>query len=103
MKEKEQKERILKLIEKIILRYRNKDHIFAWQVENEPFFSFGKCPWKDEEFLKEEINRSRKLDFKKRKIIISDSGEFSFWLKAAKFGDIVGVEQQSIKKFGLVS
>ncbi|MFA7385399.1 MAG: endo-1,4-beta-xylanase [Candidatus Paceibacterota bacterium] len=87
-KEKQQK-KILEQIEKIVLRYKDKENIKAFQVENEPFFPFGDCPWTDEDFLKEEINLVRGLS--NRPIIISETGEFSLWLKAAKLGDIVGV------------
>ncbi len=87
-KEKQQ-ERILIMLEEIVLRYRGRVSIRAWQVENEPFFPFGECPWKDEEFLKKQINLVRLLS-PDRPIIISDSGEFSFWIRAAGLGDIVG-------------
>ncbi|MDI6602674.1 MAG: beta-galactosidase [Patescibacteria group bacterium] len=88
-KEEQQKE-ILEMIEKIILRYRDSPSINYWQVENEPFFPFGECPWVDKKFLKKEIELVKSLDFQKRPILISDSGEGSFWIKAARFGDIVG-------------
>ena len=88
-KEKQQ-ESILKLIEKIVLRYRDSDSIYAWQIENEPFFSFGECPWQDKDFLRKEIKLVKSLDFKKRKIVISDTGEWSLWWRAATFGDVVG-------------
>ncbi len=87
-KEKQQ-ERILNLIEKIVLRYKDSDSIWAWQVENEAFFPFGKCPWKDKNFLKKEIEFVKSLD-SARPIIISDSGEFSLWFRVATLGDIVG-------------
>lgn len=61
-------------------------------MENEPFFPFGECPWKiEKEFLEKEINLVKLLDSKKRPVIISDSGEDSFWLKPAKLGDLVGI------------
>ncbi len=90
LSKKEQQEGILKMIEKIILCYQGSKTIWAWQVENEPLFSFGKCPWKDKNFLKREINLVKSLDSLKRPIIISDSGEFSFWINAANLGDVVG-------------
>jgi len=86
----EQQESILKFIKETVLRYDKKDgFIWAWQIENEPFFGFGECPWVDEKFLNEEVKLVKFLDYK-RPIIISDSGEMSFWFKAAKSGDIVG-------------
>jgi len=87
-KESQQKS-ILELLEKIVLRYKGENSIWAWQIENEPFFAFGDCPWYDEEFLKKEIELVKSLD--NRSVIISDTGEFSFWFKSAKLGDIVGI------------
>ncbi len=86
-KELQQKE-ILELLEKVVLRYKWRFSVSFWQVENEPFFPFGECPWMSEDFLKKEINLVKSLD--SRKILISDSGELSFWIRAAKLGDIVG-------------
>lgn len=91
LNKEEQQERILKLIEEIVLRYRESEAIRYWQVENEPFFSFGKCPWFDKKLLKKEIDLVKSLDLQKRPVIISESGEFSFWTRAARTGDIVGI------------
>lgn len=88
--QEEQNQALLDLIERIILRYRDIENIIAWQVENEPFFDFGVCPPSDEELLKKEVDLVRKLDNNNRPIVITDTGEFSFWFKAARFGDIVG-------------
>lgn len=87
----EQQESILKLLENIVLRYKNSEFIWAWQVENEPFFPFGECQWTDKDFLKKEINLVKSLDDKKRPVVISESGEFPLWFMAARYGDIVGV------------
>ncbi len=81
---------LLEYIEKIVNRYKNSDIIWGWQVENEPFFPFGECPWSDKNFLKKEIDLVKSLDYQKRPIVISDSGEGSFWITAANFGDMVG-------------
>lgn len=86
----EQQEEILKLIKEIVSRYGDSKTITAWQVENEPFFPFGECPWTDKEFLKKEVELVHFIDPLKRKIIITDSGEGSFWFNSAKIGDIVG-------------
>lgn len=89
LNKEQQQERISKLIKKIVLRYKAQSNISMWQVENEAFFPFGDCPWYDKEFLKKEIDLVKSLD--QRKILISDSGELSFWQKPAKFGDMVGI------------
>lgn len=83
--------KLLKLIETVIGRYKNHETIWAWQVENEPFLKFGKCPKFDKNFLKQEINLVKSLD--SRSIIVTDSGEFSTWRRVAKLlgaGDILG-------------
>jgi len=87
---KEQQEEILEMLQTIVLRYKDSPAIKYWQIENEPFFSFGECPWVDKGFVKEEIEKVKLLDSQKRKIIISDSGEGSLWIQAARLGDIVG-------------
>lgn len=87
-KEEQQKE-ILEMIEKIVLRYKNSKAIEIWQIENEPFFPFGICPWVDKNFLKKEINLVKSID-QDRPILISDSGEGSLWIQAAQLGDLVG-------------
>lgn len=85
----EQQERILNLLEKIVLRYKEKSAITVWMVENEPLFHFGECPWIDKNFLKQEVEFVKSLD-PARPVLVSDSGEWSFWIEAAKLGDIVG-------------
>lgn len=87
----EQQAQILKLLETIVLRYRDSNVILGWQAENEPFFVFGECPWADEEFLKKEVVLIKSLDTRHRPVVISESGEGFFWPKAAKIGDIVGI------------
>ncbi len=84
-------QKLLEYIEKIVNRYKNSSAIWAWQVENEPFFPFGECPEFDKDLFEKEIALVRALDSQKRPVIISDSGEFSLWFQAAKYGDIVGI------------
>ena len=89
LNKEEQQNEILKYLEEIVFRYKDYSNISAWQVENEPFFKFGSCPWSDESFLKKEVLLVKQLD-PPRPIIITDSGEISTWNKAAKIGDLVG-------------
>jgi hypothetical protein len=97
-KEKQQ-EKILALISEIVNRYKDLGVIEYWQVENEPFFPFGECLWKDPEFLKKEIDLVKSIDNSKP-IIVSDSGEFSLWFKAASHGDVLGVTMYKKAWFG---
>lgn len=85
----DQQQRILNLVETIVLRYKQSPAITAWMVENEPLFPFGECPWIDKGFIRREVEFVKSLD-STRPIIVSDSGEWSFWIEAARLGDIVG-------------
>jgi hypothetical protein len=88
LEKEKQQEKILRMLEQIVLRYRDRVSVWAWQVENEPFFPFGVCPWVDKKFVKKEVDLVKSLDFQKRPVIIADSGEGSFWVQAAQLGDI---------------
>lgn len=93
LSEQEQKKALLEYITQIIGRYKDSKAIVAWQVENEPLFRFGECPswyYDSSDFLKEEVALVKSLD-PSRPVIISDSGEQSLWLNAARIGDKVGV------------
>lgn len=82
-------EAVLKYIEKTITRYKNNESIVAWQIENEPFLKyFGECPPLEKGFLDREIALAKSLD--SRPIVVTDSGELSFWIPAAKRADIFG-------------
>jgi hypothetical protein len=89
LSEKEREAEILRYIEATVLRYRDNDNIVAWQVENEPFLShFGDCPELNPDFLDKEIALVKSLD--DRPVIVTDSGELSLWVPAAKRADIFG-------------
>ena len=61
-----------------------------WQVENEPFLVFfGICPPFDKNFLDQEIAFVKSLDAT-RPVLLTDSGELSLWVGAAKRGDVFG-------------
>ncbi|MFH0854232.1 MAG: cellulase family glycosylhydrolase [bacterium] len=99
-----QNKKMLLSIEKIINRYKNLDNLYSWQVENEPFLSFGVCPDCDIPLLDKEIDLVRKLD-PHHPIMVTDSGELSIWLPAAKRADIFGSTLYRIiykKPFGYI-
>lgn len=87
LKGKELKEAVFKMTSKIVKRYKNSSALWAWHVENEPFFIFGECPPTNFEFVKEEISLVKSID-PNHPIIVSDSGEGSFWFKVSKLADI---------------
>jgi len=85
----EREEQILDYIKKVIEHYKNNKQIMAWQVENEPFLThFGNCPKSDKQFLDKEIDLVHSLD--SRPIVVTDSGELSIWIPAARRADIFG-------------
>lgn len=88
LSKEQQQDEILKMLKEIVLRYKENDAIWAWQVENEIFFPFGQCPWRDKKFLQKEVDFVKSLD--SRPVMVTDSGEYSLWWQAARIGDIVG-------------
>lgn len=86
-----QKEKLLRFEEVVVSRYKN-DHpeIAYWQVENEPFLDFGICaPVDNADLVDSEIAKVKSIDAS-RPILVTDSGELSLWVNAAKRGDIFG-------------
>ncbi len=85
----EQSAKVLSYIKKTVERYEKRQTIVAWQVENEPFLRlFGECPEFDSDFLDKEIAFVKELD--SRPVVVTDSGELSVWVPAAKRADIFG-------------
>lgn len=83
-------EALLKHIERTVLRYQDRESIVMWQVENEPFLTqFGECPPLDKKYLEKEIALVKSLD-STRPVLVTDSGELSLWVRAAKRGDVFG-------------
>jgi hypothetical protein len=83
------KRELLKEVGKVIERYKNNPVVAYWQVENEPFLKFGNCPALDTDLLDSEIAMAKSQGGGKP-VIITDSGELSFWIEAAKRADIFG-------------
>ncbi|MBI4159797.1 hypothetical protein HY504_01390 [Candidatus Wolfebacteria bacterium] len=89
MSTEERQKEILALLKAIVSRYKPSLSVIRWQVENEPFFSFGECPDSDSSFLRKEIEAVKAID-PSRPVLVSDTGEMSLWITAARYGDIVG-------------
>ncbi|MBI2577550.1 MAG: beta-galactosidase [Candidatus Wildermuthbacteria bacterium] len=85
----EREKEILRMMEQVVNRYKAHEAVFAWQIENEPFLTFGDCPEKtiDEDQLDREIALVRRLD-PSRPIILTDTGEHSIWIKTPGKADI---------------
>jgi len=81
--------RAVKMLEMVVEHYKDNKAIVAWQLENEPFFdAFGVCPPSDEAFFKRELDIIKTRD--KRPVMVSATGELSWWKKEAKYGDLFG-------------
>ena len=79
------------MLEQIVNHYQDDQAIKIWQIENEPFLrTFGECPFVDKDFLRREVALVRELDFKRRPIVITASGELTSWIETALEGDILG-------------
>jgi hypothetical protein len=99
--DRKRKESLLEFIDTVVKKYRNEPAIKYWQVENEPFLPFGICPALDVDLLDKEIDLVRKED-PSRKVIITDSGELSLWVRAASRADVFGTTMyRTIYKKGL--
>ena len=83
------KANLLKLIDVVVRRYKSDSVVKYWQVENEPFLRFGICPAPDGDLLDSEIATAKRAD-DVREIIVTDSGELSLWIQAAKRADVFG-------------
>jgi len=69
----------------VVTHYKDHGALFAWQIENEPYFTFGECTSRIQNFLEEEIHYTRLAD-EEHPIIVTDSGELSFWRRASQVG-----------------
>ncbi len=88
----EQKEEIRVYIREVVERYKDRDVIEYWQVENEPFlevFAYEHCGDLDTAFLEEEIELVRSLD-PDTPILVTDSGNLGTWLEPYRLGDAFG-------------
>lgn len=91
----ERQEKLLKIIELLVNRYKLSSSIEYWQVENEPFLpGFGECPSLDKKFLDKELALVQSLD--SRPVIVSASGELDSWILSARRTDILGTTMYRI-------
>ncbi|MFH1789518.1 MAG: beta-galactosidase [bacterium] len=78
-----------KFIEQVVNRYKDNPALEIWQVENEPYLAFGECSVMASQDLRDEIDLVRSLD-NMHKVMVTDSGELSWWRKTAQAGDLFG-------------
>lgn len=73
-----------------ITELKGYSNIEKWQIENEPFFPFGHCPYETKySMVKREVEVVRGLD--DRPIIIQDSGEGGYWYPTFALGDYLAI------------
>lgn len=91
MNEKEFRVKQLEYMRAVVERYKDFPNLRYWQVENEPFLHYAveQCRDTDEEFLKEEVEFVKNID-PEHEVITTDSGEFGFWYRVRRHGDVFG-------------
>lgn len=83
--------RILQMLHKVVVLYKDHPAVISWQVENEPFLAFGDCPAQNPltvPFVQTEVNLVKQLDDKP--VLVTDSGEISSWTKAMRLTEYFG-------------
>jgi hypothetical protein len=90
-KKVEREQTLLRYEAALVERYKNYPNIEMWQAENEPFLPFGDCPdgAVDADLVSREVAQVKLLD-PSRPVMVTDSGELSLWIQAAKRADIFG-------------
>lgn len=80
---------LLSFMGAVVDRYKNNGALLYWQVENEPFLSFGECSMISGRQLDSEISFVKGKD-PFHEILVTDSGEVGPWYYAIKRGDVFG-------------
>jgi GH35 family endo-1,4-beta-xylanase len=78
---------LMRMVETVV-RHFSASSVSTWQVENEPFMSFGGPPIK-EDLLRRQVDLVRSLDG--RPIMLTDSADKGRWARASKLCDVLGV------------
>ncbi len=96
LKNKPLLDKTLLFLEKVVNHYKNSKFIKIWQIENEPLDPSGENGWKlSKNFLKEEIDLTRKLD-SSRKILINvwanELTKRGVYKDALDLSDIIGFD-----------
>jgi len=92
LEKEKQDEALLKFVRETVVRYKDEEVVKVWQIENEPFLgSYAKqyCGKLDKNILDKEIALVKEVDFH-TPVLITDSGELSFWNAAYSRGDQFG-------------
>ena len=96
---------LLNFIKVAVTRYKNHPALEVWQVENEPFLSFGNCKPISAQYLKDEVALVKKID-PSHPAMVTDSGELSLWRRTTKQADLFGTTLYRVvwsKMFGYLN
>lgn len=96
------REPLIAFIASVVNHYKKFPALEIWQVENEPFLSFGSCKAISAKELKEEVDVVKGLD-SAHKTLVTDSGELNLWVYSAKAADLFGTTMYRVvwnKYFG---
>lgn len=90
LSQSEQDLAVLDFVQASVGHFKSFEIVKGWQVENEPYFSFGDaCPRISKDLFEKEVSLVKRLDA--RTVIATDSGERGGWIPVAKSGsDILG-------------
>lgn len=89
-------QQLLALIKAETEHFKNAPALENWQLENEPLLDvFGRCPPADPTLLGQERQVLKAIDAK-HPVVITDSGELSFWLRTALKADTLGISMYRI-------
>ncbi|MBM3204901.1 hypothetical protein FJZ48_02905 [Candidatus Uhrbacteria bacterium] len=94
MSESEREQAQFNYVKEVILHVGNRSVIEAWQVENEPEFTFGECAPLSKSFIEKEMAFVRGLDKTlntQHPIYTTASGELSSWLDFGRATDGLGI------------
>ncbi len=94
MSRAEARQSLLDELENIVRRYDDQEVVERYQVENEPFYSFGECPTPDAELFDQEVALVKRLSNKP--IQLTTSGENEFWLDTAIPANVLGVSMYRV-------
>jgi hypothetical protein len=94
---------VLKLVKAEAEHFKDAPALDSWQLENEPLLGvFGLCPPPDAKLLGQERRVLKSVDTA-HPVVITDSGELSFWLRASLNADVLGISMYRVtwsKQFG---
>jgi hypothetical protein len=88
----EQQAEILEYMDVVMKRYKDRQVITMWQIENEPYlevFAKEHCGEFDEVFFESQVAYARTID-DSRPFLVTDSGNLGLWVGAYKNGDAFG-------------